>query len=144
MPKDGIKITADELAKVLVERADNLDVTSTPKQKDILIFSSCFNSNFIRKVYDLMGDRPKPIALGSAEYGQYGYMSPDSKFGSLFFGNVLDLQNGGQKSTLSTVYDNETKDARLNPTVYIPDEDNKAMQIVKDRQKRRGDGGVNA
>ncbi|TSC58347.1 MAG: Uncharacterized protein Greene041619_571 [Candidatus Peregrinibacteria bacterium Greene0416_19] len=135
--KHTSKITVAELADAFVERAKNFHTLETDdvKTKDILILGTCYNSNFIRSFYESLGNDPKPVALGMSEYGQEGYSELSSPFGSQFYSKVLDL-GSGTKTTIGTVYENELK-GDSNPSLYIPDELNRTMQISKEDRLRK-------
>jgi len=131
-----VKISVEELAQALVERAKKFPKLKTedPSGKDIFVFACCYNSNFIRSLYEQLGDAPKPIALGMSEYGQYGYSVIRSKYGSKLFSQVLELKND-RPTTISDVFKNEFKDFS-NPSLYIPDDKNLPMQITKNERMR--------
>ncbi len=149
-----VKISVEELAQALVERAKKFPQlrTNDPSKKDIFIFACCYNTNFIRSLYMQMGDAPKPIALGASEYGQYGYSKLGSIHGSRFFSEILQLEKNKKThinpvspsrkqliiheaakrpTVISDVFENEFSDDS-NPSLYIPDDKNLPMQITRD------------
>jgi len=139
-----IKITAEELASALKSRQERFaDHYATPEGKDIIVLACCFNANFIRNVYDKMGDAPKPIAIGQSEYGQYSLFSYPYKYGSPFLSTVVGIAAEDKPSSIGTVFTNEFMDlnnlksssgnfdGNTNPSIYIPDENNRPMQITR-------------
>jgi len=119
-------MTYIELAKSLQRRAKKFPNEDPP----ILIFTSCFSSVFIRKLYAKLRKMkvPLPITLGSTEYGQLGtrrYNRRDKIHAGLF----KKLKLGKIKTTtFQQVFDNEENDVN-NPTISIPAKDKKQFQI---------------
>lgn len=91
-------VSPNEFVAALELRYDN-NFKDTP----ILIFESCYNQNYIRNLYRLIDEInstknkmiPYPIMCGTAEFGQVGYGSPDSKYQDFFSQAILE----GKKDT---------------------------------------------
>lgn len=134
--QNTIKITDEELANAFKERAKKFPIKQKENvdKKDIIVLLSCYNATFIRNFFEKLQDAPKPIALGESEYGQYGYSDFESNYGSKFFSNVLSLSADNHVTTIGTVFEHEFE-GDSNPSIYIPDELNRTMQITKEQRQ---------
>lgn len=137
-----IKITVDELAAALLLRAELFfpEVGDPdPARKDILVFGSCFNTNFIRGLHERLRGVPKPIVLGSSEFGQYGYSDKKNAFGSPFTSEVLQLKDKGHTTTFGDIFDHEF-DGLSNPSLYVPDVRNTTQQVTQKKGPEKAEG----
>lgn len=131
----AMKITCAELQAAYLKRREKFpQKPNTPMQKrDIFILASCFNHTFLRTFYDsLPAHIPKPIIVGCAEYGQFGF-SNNSPFGSSFFADTLNLKSG-QPGTFQDIFNGEMNQLDGNPSLYIPTENN-TLQQLSEREK---------
>lgn len=125
--KDIDSISAKELAGAISKRKEKF-----PKEalaRDIYIYASCFNHDFMRNVYaeiKALGG-VAPIAIGESEYGQYGFSNMD-KFKNMYkFGEL--------GTTIGNLRENEEKYPASNFTVYVPDENGDIFQVVMGEKK---------
>ncbi len=132
-------VTVDELALTLEQRFDN-GHTDVP----ILIFSSCYNQDFIRSLYDHVvrindvkkKSIPMPIMCGSTEYGQFGYSDYDSKYKDKFLEAILDKKKNTKVKDLIEIEDStEEKDISTNPSLFIPIKESVANKKSKNAKK---------
>lgn len=77
LDEDAISIDVTEFAEAVKKRNEKFSGQEDKLEKDIFIFSSCFNQNFIRTFYKLNEESysVQPIAIGESEFGQYGFSS---------------------------------------------------------------------
>lgn len=111
-----IKITVDELSAALTKRSQKIGKEKV--SKDILIFSACYNHTFLRSMYDKLeaSGAGKPIVFGESEFGQVGYSSKESPYGSSFFDQLIQP---GKPTTLGDIW-NLPYNTEMNPSLYIP------------------------
>lgn len=125
------RITIEELATAFLDRQKNFPelAKGSIQQQDIIVFSSCFSHSFTVRLYEILASKGTtlPIVIGMAEYGQYGFSDPSSKFGSEFAENTLGLKNGS--STLGMIMRQSNNQKTSSPFVYIPYR-KKPMQIL--------------
>ena len=97
--------------------------------KDVYIFHSCFNHNFIRKVLE-RNTGVQPIMMGESEYGQYGFskevVGPKE---DLLYAVIGAGGTGSRESTVKTVMDDQRFYKTSNFTIYVPGDD-KPQQII--------------
>jgi len=131
---DVMKITVEELFEAYQDRPKS----SNPHEKDIFILASCFNATFIRHFYELCDAKrvSKPIFAGESEYGQVGYSENESKYGEDFFQSMFDPQNPTSHAKLGNLIDNDAWNKNSNPSIYIPDENNKTMQLSENERQQ--------
>ncbi len=133
-------ITLDELATALNERSRNLP-TSDLAARDILIFQSCYNSTFLRKLYGKLTGEPRPISLGASEYGQLAYSDLRSPLGGAFFSETLQLKRKNAiPATFADVFRNEFNGVS-NPSLFIADAEGFPIQISR---RNMGDAQVSS
>ena len=144
---DTIKISVDDIANALIERSKNNELWNV--EKDILIFESCYNHTFIRKLYNNLNNNNKkikescsnenivylPITIWSSEFNQNSLSNFKSKYWNDFFEKVLDLWNKKETTTIWTVIENQDKLLSSNPSVYIPSDENIQQQIAQKNNK---------
>ncbi|MBP9718063.1 hypothetical protein KBD59_02080 [Candidatus Gracilibacteria bacterium] len=116
-------ITAEEFANAWLKRSARFGAEVV--SKDIVIFASCYNHNFVRKVYDILAKRKAGafISVGSSEYGQVAYDDTDDGLETNFYRKSLKVTSA--RSTLKDVWNSEENGElnQTNPYVYIPDND---------------------
>jgi len=139
--ENTIKITYQEMAIALIERAKNKNVWKMTKkeQKDILIFSSCLNHTFIRNLYDelirynkVSSNKKKvslPICIWEWEYGQTVNSNLVSNFWNDFFWKIMDFEWWDQNTTIWDIIENQEKLKDPSPYIYFPDKNNIPRQI---------------
>lgn len=127
--KKTIKITSDELFEAYKKRP--LSPNMKPGEKDIFILSSCFNASFIRNFYQKCDEEniPKPIFIGESEFGQFSYSERDSIYNNNFFEGIFPTSQEPAKLGNIIMHDRENQNS--NPSFYIPDDQNRTMQISK-------------
>ncbi len=127
-----IKITVGELSAAITKRSKKIGKREVAK--DILIFAACYNHTFLRSMYDHLeaSGAGKPIALGESEFGQVGYSSKESPYGSSFFDQLI---HEGKATTLGDVW-NSPYNSDLNPSLYIPS-DNIPQQVAKNESQEQ-------
>jgi hypothetical protein len=140
--ESSIRITVDEFAEAFNKRYQKYPAitNATAANRDILIFSSCFNHSFVRKFYELLpADVGKPITIGTAEYGQYSHSNYESRFGNNFFEHTLGLWRASP-TRFQEVFWGDINQGIDNPYVYIPDEttDTGFMQVAKTEMESGG------
>ena len=93
---------------------------------DIFLSSACFNSNFIRNFNQLCEAEniQKPIFIGESEFGQYAF-GEESDFNDVFYDNLF--RNG--LATIGNAITADNLNENSNPTVIIPDKENRPMQL---------------
>ncbi len=125
-----IKITTREFFQTYKTRQEKYkNETNTPQTRDIFINEGCFSANFIRSFY-LMCEKKgiqKPIFGGESEYGQYAKSEYNSIYGNNFFDQIFD--NKTKKATIGNIIENDSLNKNSNPSLYIPDNQNRTMQI---------------
>jgi len=142
--ENTIKITVDEIAQALIKRTQNKNLDHNKnniKNKDILIFESCYNHTFIRNLYNKLNKYNQkakkkwlpivnlPITIWESEYNQLWYSNFRSKYWSDFNEKVLNLKNKNTITTIWTVLKNQDKLEDSNPSVYIPNNHNTQIQL---------------
>ncbi len=117
-------VTVNDLVLTLEQRFDN-GHTDVP----ILIFSSCYNQDFIRSLYDNIihindvkkKSIPIPIMCGSTEYGQFGFSDYDSKYKDRFLEAILDNKTNTKIKDLIEIEEHaKEKNIITNPSLFIP------------------------
>lgn len=118
-----VKISYKELADAISKRPRN-----ESGQKDIFIFSGCYNYEFMRNLYAELKRQGSdlPITLGESEYGQYAYSDERSNTGAKFFDKVLKVDS--KESLIKDVWENNAE-TDSNPSLFIPSEKDKPLQI---------------
>jgi len=138
---DTIKISVQDIANSLISRSKNKE--NLNNDKDILIFSSCFNHTFIRKLYKILNNYNKkiienwsndklvklPITIWESEYNQFWYSNDVNTYWSKFFEKWLGLGNTDEEITVWNINKNQWKLKISNISIFIPDENNIQMQI---------------
>jgi len=121
-----IKISVDDLFENY--RTRKFD----PKNPDIFLFSSCFNSTFIRKFYELCENEnvQKPIFLGESEFGQFAF-SENNSFNNNFFEQIFkyDENSKSYSATIGNAISADNFNEQSNPTILFPDEKNRTRQL---------------
>lgn len=149
---EDYEISARELADALHERQLRFgNALQHSRQRDIIIFSCCYNHTFLRDVYSRMEnlhdiDKSRerlqgrsgaqwqpPIAVGASEYGQLGFSNLESQYGGSFFEDVCRFGKQGEETTLGDIFRSDVEGkGSSNPSVYVPDEEgDNPMQITK-------------
>ena len=115
-----IKISVDDLFENY--RTRKFD----PKNPDIFLFSSCFNSTFIRKFYELCENEnvQKPIFLGESEFGQFAFLE-EGIFNNNFFEQIFK----NNSATIGNAISADNFNEQSNPTILFPDEKNRTRQL---------------
>lgn len=128
-------VTAGDLADALNKRWHLLEkqiasgdmLEQEAREPVIITFMSCFGSNYIRSLYNLLNPEvPKPYCIAGSEYGQvmYGY---DSIFSSTHTeGSVLQIEKGGPATMGGAVEETMRKESlyqKSNPVIYVPKKD---------------------
>lgn len=145
--KDSVKITLEELVEAFTKRYEKFPGLVAPSSplaanRDILIFSACFNHTFARRFFELLPeDVLKPIVIGASEYGQYAHSNLGTRYGSSFFDNTLGMGNPlGSITTFGEVFWGDVKQGIDNPYIYIPDENPAGlMELSKIETKKPKD-----
>ena len=132
--KNTEKITITEFFKAYKDRQEAFgDDTKTPQTKDIFLNGGCLSANFIRQFYRLCENAgiQKPIFAGEAEYGQYAYSEGNSRsngYENNFYNQIFDGEQA-QSATLGNLIKNDSKNLNSNPSFYLPDANNRTMQL---------------
>lgn len=127
-------ISPRELADALIEQHQNLQGES--EGVPIFVFSACYSTNYLRKLYDILEESgiPKPIAIGISEYGQTGDDDFKSPYGCKFLERtILQIDRNGT-ATIQGVIEQDDVQESSNPSLYIPDSENRPQQLSKQIQ----------
>ena len=134
------RISPQELADALVARyVASLELhNENPGNGVILVLDDCYSSTYLRKLYSILTEHnvPKPIVIGASEYGQLGYSDFHSPYGSSFMGNTILQKDTGGDATIGGVVDHDETQKDSNPSLYIPDEANRPMQLSKEQEAK--------
>jgi len=123
------KITTRELAEAFNARQNKYPNEQPP----ILIFVNCFSGGILRDFLNKIKQNP-PICISASEYYQLTSGSYFYKHSSAFAQKVLQLGKKDQITTIGTIMRNELA-GTSNPTIYIPSQKGKIMQLSKKPKK---------
>ena len=123
--KKGDFVSSEELSKTLIERYKNGHTDTV-----LFVMASCYNQDMIRGVCndleqynkDSSAHVPMPIAVGSTEYGQYGFSDFSNPYRDRFM-ELLIKPKGGKPATLGDVFkiESDSKNGlRNNISVFVP------------------------
>lgn len=120
------KITLIEFFEVYKSRIVNFWI----QNNDIFINDGCYSANFIREFFVMCEQSkiPKPIFIGQSEYGQLWFSEYRSDYGGELFDRIFDW--GSPHATVWNIIQNDMKVKNTNPSIYIPDESWKTMQLT--------------
>ncbi len=122
-------ISVEDFAKAVASRKEKFPDKAAQLKKDIYIFATCRNQNFIRSFYErnskLGGEQP--ITLGESEYGQYAFGGEKSGFE-----REKILYGLGEKgTTIGDVMKNENKYADSDLSIFVPNKRGLPQQIAE-------------
>lgn len=125
-------LTSDEIAQAIAYRVKKFPDQKDQLAHDIYIFSSCYNHNFIRAVYEKnqQFSGVQPITIGNSEYGQFGFNS--SSFSESVSHSVFGL--GSDSQNIGDVRNNEKKYTYSDFTIYVPNQSGEPQQVVENEQ----------
>lgn len=125
--ENSIRITPKELAEALIQgNKNNQEAYNNPNKRDIIIFAQCLNHSFIRKVYEVIGNKaPLPISINGSEYGQLMYSDFRSKYGAALFERILFASD---KSSIGSVLENHDSGSS-NLSIYTGGDQSSLLQI---------------
>ncbi len=129
-------LSAEDLFNAYKKRWENRQPPTKLSDRDIIILSSCYSSNFLRDFMELCekNNVPKPIVTSESEYGQYGTSEVAT---SQYNNHFLDIIND-KKTTLGSIIKINKTNPNNNPIIYIPDEKENTRQVTDIKQYATG------
>jgi hypothetical protein len=126
-----VKISGEEIALTLFKRYnDSAKSDKAQREPDVIILASCYSSNLSREIIDYLrkANMPLPIILTMSEYGQEGYTDFSPEGNNFFTNTILQIHEKGMP-TIGGFIRNELNQKNSNPTLIVPDDQGRPMQI---------------
>ncbi|MFC1615918.1 hypothetical protein ACFL21_02150 [Patescibacteria group bacterium] len=128
---EDLYVGLEDFSKAMIERNKKFEESHGREElsRDILIFDSCYNHNFLRSLAFRMKkeDVSIPILVGVSEYGQYGFTPSNPAITASY--TVFRI--GDEEVKIKDLFWSQSHNNKSDLSVYVPAEGN-IKHIVED------------